>query len=334
MNIPDGEQGSDAHQHPPQPVAQTDQPQPESTTRMRNRTGALLLLVAFVLGLGSGYLLWGHSPAGEVSDQASVSSKQDSPVNQIDSPTGYTIPASFGDVGPQLLASGAIDYDRFVQVYEQAGRPLTEEHLRILTNGSGAPIVMDRENAYFLLNFFWALGLVNQNPLLEEGPMMRYSKGKIGRFASTGGWTIGVKPATVLYASTPIATLTPEQQARLEEVAGAVYRPCCNNPTAFPDCNHGMAMLGLLELMASQDANVDEMFKAAKYINAFWFPQQTLELAVFFKTAKGLDFAEVDARQIVGANFSSASGFRRAHQWLAANGLLEHTPNKGSSCGV
>jgi hypothetical protein len=44
--------------------------------------------------------------------------------------------------------------------------------------------------------------------------------------------------------------LTAEQQALVEEVAAEIYRPCCNNSTLFPDCNHGMAMLGFLELLA------------------------------------------------------------------------------------
>lgn len=78
-----------------------------------------------------------------------------------------------------------------MQVYQQAGQPLTEEQLKVLTEGSDTQIVMDRSNAYFLLNFFWALGLSNQNKLLDEGPMKQYSKGDIGGFASTGGWTIG-----------------------------------------------------------------------------------------------------------------------------------------------
>jgi len=137
-----------------------------------------------------------------------------------------------------------------------------------------------------------------------------------------------------LYSSVPIITLTQEQQTRLEEVAKAVYRPCCGNPTAFPDCNHGMAMLGLLELMASQDASVDEMFTAAKYANAFWFPQQTLELAIFFKASRGIDFADVGARQLVGAEVSSGSGFRAVHEWLVENKLLDQIPNTGSNCGV
>jgi hypothetical protein len=338
VNIPYNEQlpleSSDANEYPTEPVTETDHPQRKFIAEIRSRSVVLFLLVAFALGLGSGYLVWGRSLAGRATNEAIASSEQTAPANQVNIATEYTLPVSFGDIGPQLLAAGAIDYDSFVQVYEQAGRPLAKEQLKTLTKGSDAPIVINRENAYFLLNFFWALGLTNQNTLLEEGPMMQYSEGQIGRFASTGGWTIGAKSATALYASTPIITLTPEQQARLEEVASAVYRPCCNNPTSFPDCNHGMAMLGMLELMAFQDATIDEMFTAAKYANAFWFPQQTLEMAIFFKNTQGLDFAEVDAREFVGASVSSGSGFQTVHEWLVMNDLLDQVPSSGGSCGV
>jgi hypothetical protein len=95
-----------------------------------------------------------------------------------------------------------------------------------------------------------------------------------------------------------------------------------------------MAMLGLLELMASQDATVEEMFTAAKYINSFWFPQQTLELALLFKLNKNQDFADVDARELVGPNLSSGTGFQAVHQWAVANKLLDQLPGNGNSCGV
>ena len=42
--------------------------------------------------------------------------------------------------------------------------------------------------------------------------------------------------------------------------------------------------------MAAQDATTDEMFTAAKYANAFWFPQQSLEMAIFFQNSKGQPF--------------------------------------------
>jgi hypothetical protein len=255
-------------------------------------------------------------------------------MKEVNPPDGYNIAAVFGDVGSRLVAAGAIDMIKFAGLYQQQNQPLTDDQKTILSNGTNANVVFTPANAYFLLNFFWALGLTNQNAILTEGPMMRGGKDKISGFASTGGWTLGVKKATELFSSTKIMSLTDAQQARLLEVASAVYRPCCNNPTQFPDCNHGMAMLGLLELMASQDASINQMFKAAKYVNAFWYPQQMLEVATAFKFADNKDFSQVDARTLVGYQYSSISGFQSVHQWLSQNGLLEQAPGGGGSCGV
>jgi hypothetical protein len=292
---------------------------------------AFFILVVFLAGFSGGYF----------SGRQSLSTTE-SPfpggglvsVDEIYPPEGYTISAKFGNSGPQLLAAGAIDLQQFTELYQQVGSPLTDEQRDILTKGSGSPIVINEENAYFLLNFFWALGLTNQNPILTDGPMMSRGWEQAGNFASTGGWTLGTKASMDLYASVPILHLTKEQQERLLKVASVVYRPCCDNPTHFPDCNHGMAMLGLLELMASQDASEADMFNAAKYVNAYWFPQQTLEIATLLKSTQGVDFARADASQVVSNRYSSASGFSRVHQWLGENGLLEQSPNRGGSCGV
>lgn len=249
-------------------------------------------------------------------------------------PQGFTLPVKYGDVGPQLISSGAIDQKGFDQVFEQAGQPLSQQELEILTKGSSEQVVINQQNARFLLNYFWALGLVNKNAILDKGTIQSASKGIIEGYASTGGWTLGTKPVTALFSSTEILTLDPDQQRRVEDVAKTVYRPCCDNPTYFPDCNHGMAMLGLLELMASQNASVDEMYTAAKNVNAFWFPQQTLEQALYFKASKNQDYAAIDARDIVSVKYSSGSGFQQTHQWLAQNGLLDKGPKSGNNCGV
>jgi len=317
---------------------------PPRRKRLRENIGkyrALFILLSFLLGLGGGYLLGLRDLAG-VNVKGGTSNGSESQgvtdtstlVKQINPTAGFTLPAKYGNIGPQMLAAGAIDYDAFVGVYEKAGRPLDSEQIAILSNGSNAPVVFNPENAYFLLNFFWALGLANENPILTEGPMVQYSEGQIERFASTGGWTIAAKPITEVYASAPILSLSPAQQKLVQEVAERVYRPCCNNPTHFPDCNHGMAMFGMLELLASQGASADEMFTAAKYANAFWYPQQSLELAAFFKYSQNLDFDQVDSSLILGQNFSSATGFQTVHNYLASNGLLEQAPGSGNSCGV
>ena len=109
---------------------------------------------------------------------------------------------------------------------------------------------------------------------------------------------------TAVKAMTPMGRL-----GKAEEVAAAVYRPCCDNPTLFPDCNHGMAMLGLLELMASKNASLDEMFTTAKSVNAFWFPQQALEIAVYIKQrVDGVQARDDFPRDAGGGGPSSRGG--------------------------
>ena len=299
---------------------------------------ALIALITYIAGLASGYMLHGSARNGSNPDNGKAASGEHDEMSamfeQVNPPDGYELPIQYGDFAPKLVAAGLIDFAGFANLYREVGSPLTEQQNAILTEGSNAPIVINKENQHFLLNLFWALGLANQNRILTEGPMMRNGKEQVVNFASTGGWTLATKPVGELYASQSIISLTEEQQKRLEEVAAGVYRPCCDNPTHFPDCNHGMAMLGLLELMASQDASVDEMFEAAKYVNAFWFPQQSLELAVLFKTANNVEFAQADASQVVGKQLFSGSGFQAVHQWLVQNAKLDQAPNGGGSCAV
>lgn len=233
-----------------------------------------------------------------------------------------------------MINAGAFAYDAFVQVYDRAGQPLSEEQRAILQSGSDKLITIDHIDSYFLLNFFWALGLVNSNPILVSGALVANGGGQIDGYASTGGWELAVKPIHQLFSSASLVTLNVPQQSRLEEAVGAIYRPCCNNPTSFPDCNHGMAMLGLLEVMAAQSATVDEMLEAAKQVNTFWFPSQSQELALYYQSKNNLEFAAIPAREAVGSERFSGNGFAQVHEWLASNGKLNAPNQNGSSCGV
>lgn len=255
-------------------------------------------------------------------------------LESINPSEGFGINAVYGDLGPKLLAVGAIDFEKMKSLYEKGGLPLTEEQIKILKEGSGEKIKITPENSYFLLNFFWALGLVNKNVILDEGPMIKYGKDQIGNFASTGGWTLGTKKATELYSKSEIINLTAEQQKILEDFANNSYRPCCSNPVAFPDCNHGMAALAFGELMASQGSSVDEIFEAYKYFNSFWFPQTYFDIATYFKAKEGKDWNKVDARIVAGKDYSTPQGWQRVRQWLANNNLIEKTPSSGGGCGV
>lgn len=340
-----GTEPASAGPEPPAPDAVSEAPQQPSVDDLlaaerqrrtrRRRVGpafsAAILLVAFVLGLGSGYLLWGNTPEAQAQK---IEKSRAALAKQVNPDAGFELPVSFKNVGPQLISTGAIDEAQFVKLYQEKGKPLSDEQLKILHDAVDGHIKIDKSNSDFLLNFFWALGLVNKNPILETGEMVRDGRDKVGGFASTGGWTLGKKSPTELYSSVEIMKLTPEQQARVDEVSKNAYRPCCGNSTHFPDCNHGMALLGLLELMASQDATVDQMYTAAKQVNAFWFPDQMLEVATYFQAVDGKDFNAIDAKEVVSDKYFSGSGFQQTHQALLAKGLLPQARSGGQSCGV
>lgn len=275
------------------------------------------VLSALLLGLGGGYLLGlRHGAAPGVSPTL---------------PAAVTLPVRYGDLGPGLLQVGAIDPERLADELAGRGRPLSEAQRRLLKEGGDDAIQVDRDNGLFLLDLFWALGLTNRNPILTRGPMARSGGLEIGRFASTGGWKLGAKPSTELYASEPLVELTAAEQARLARVAHRVYRPCCDNPADFPDCNHGMAMLGMLTLLASGGSTEAQMFGAAAAANAVWYPQQYGELAVHFEAMKGTAIRDIDPRRLVSREVASGSGFRAVHESLAAAGLLAPAPSAGGS---
>ena len=252
--------------------------------------------------------------------------------DEINPTKGFEINVSYGDLGPKMIESGVIDLDKFKSTYEKGGSPLTTEQLQILTKGSNKKIIITRDNSYFLLNFFWAAGLANKTKILTEGEMTKY--GDAGNFASTGGWSLAKTAPMDYYAKSALIAMTPAQEDLVQKVAGNIYRPCCNNSTAFPDCNHGMALLSVLELMSANGATEKQMFEAGKYFNAFWFPGNYYDLALYFKNKEGKNFRDVPAQIILGKNYSSASGWSVAKKWLADKGIIEQPPKSGGSCGV
>lgn len=240
---------------------------------------------------------------------------------------GVVLPVKWNDLGRQLVESGVIDQQKFNELYASRGG-LSEADKKFLMDSNNGNIKITEENSGLWLNLFWALGLGSKNPILENGPMSDAQYGGVENFASTGGWTLAQGNTMDHYSRHNFFALTADQQALVEAVAKNIYRPCCDNATYFPDCNHGMAMLGLLELMAFQGASEKEMYQAALAINSYWFKDKYLTLAEFLKS-KNIKWQEVDPKNIVGAELSSASGFRRVMSQMEPR-----QPKSGGSCGV
>jgi len=247
---------------------------------------------------------------------------------------GVVLPVIWGDLGAKMTSVGVIDKNAFEDIYLSRGG-LSAQERKLLEGSDNGNIVINSKNSGFLLNLFWALGLGNKNAILENGPMTDKKYGGAGNFASTGGWTLSAGDSMDHYSRHRFIVLTLEQQALVEKVSKNIYRPCCGNSTYFPDCNHGMAMLGLLELMASQGVSENEMYEAALAVNSFWFPDTYLTIAKYMKS-KGVAWSSVDAKEVLGVNYSSGGGYKQlVERMKAAEGGDDGSrKNSGGGCSV
>ena len=260
---------------------------------------------------------------------ATQSAKQVSAAEEAVLPSnGVVLPVTWGDLGSKLVSVGAIDAEKFKAIYDQRGA-FTDEYKNLLLGQNNGKLKITNENAGYLLNLFWALGLASKNPILESGEMTNPAYGGAENFASTGGWIIAQGNVMNHYSKHKFFDLTSKQQALVEKVSKGIYRPCCGNSTHFPDCNHGMAMLGFLELMASQGATEQDMWKAALAVNSYWFPDTYLTIAAYMKS-KGVEWKDVSPQEMLGANYSSAQGYAR----IAAQVTQPQQQRGGSGCGV
>lgn len=218
---------------------------------------------------------------------------------------GFTLPISWGDLGPRLIAAGVIDEKKFRETVN-----LNSDEEKILKEGTEAPILINADNSQFVVDLLWAIGLAQKSDVYTEGPMGQEYKKEVGNFASTGGWTLAKGDAVNYLGKFELLDLSPEQQKRVSEIAKNVYRPCCGNSTWFPDCNHGMAALAAIEMMVAKNLSDKEIYQNVLKLNSFWFPGTYLTTATYF-LRQGIPWEKVDAKRVLSAEFSSGQGAAR-----------------------
>ncbi len=248
---------------------------------------------------------------------------------------GVELPVSWNDLGKKLTDAGVIDKAKFKKLYQDRNE-WNDEYEKLLSGNNPEKIVMTQENSAFLLNMLWALGLSQNSPILfDKTEMMnpQYSKDRApaSGFAATGGWSLAIGNAMDHYGKHNFFNLTPEQQALVDKMSRGIYRPCCGNSTHFPDCNHGMAMLGLLELMASQGASEQDMWKAALAVNSYWFPDTYVTIASYMKDKKGVEWKNVNPQEVLGVDYSSGQGYRNISSQVTP---VSGSSKGGSGCGI
>lgn len=246
-------------------------------------------------------------------------------IEQVLPKNGVRLSVRFNDVIVKMVEAGVIDKDKMLS--------LGTGYEKFLNGVNTEELVITKENATVLLNLLWPLGIANKTAVLSEGPMGTTYKNDVGNFASTGGWTLGKEEGGKLFNRFTIISLTPEQESQVKEMAENIYRSCCGNSTFFPDCNHGAAMLGFLELAISAGMNKEEIYKKAFYLNSFWFPQTYLDLANYFQVKEKKEWKNLDPKIILGQKYSSGQGYGAVRKEMQEMGILEKTQS-GASCGV
>lgn len=271
-----------------------------------NFLGICILISALIISGTIVYTARDKNTGPKVADAKTIAKLE----KMVLPPGGIELPVRWNDLGKQLADSGTIDLKKFEELYVQRGG-MDETAKKLLYESENGRIVINKDNADELLNLLWALGLANKNVILDKGPIndKKYG-GDPSKFASTGGWPLAKGNVMNHFSRHAMIPLTLEQQALVERTSQNIFRPCCGNSTFFPDCNHGMAMLALLELMASQGVSEGDMYRAALAANSYWFPDTYITIAQYLKT-KGIDWDEIKAKELLSANYSSASGFQK-----------------------
>lgn len=235
------------------------------------------------------------------------------------------------DLGPavaKLVEAGAIDPDKFRAAHERHG-PLPLWVGDVLEGKSHA-LILSAPHAPYNLNLLWPLGLATRTAFNDQSPI---AGDDLANFASTGGWTLGREEnGEAYFNAVDTLALDTAQEEAVHRLANGIFRPCCGNSAFFQDCNHGSAMLGLLELAALAGKHEAEMLGLAKTANGFWYPRQYVELALYFDAVEGLDWDETPADAVLSARYSSIRGYNEnVRAILLEKGLI--APQAGNRGG-
>src|SRR3989344_6568778 len=80
--------------------------------------------------------------------------------------TGVVLPIAWGDLGSRLVSAGVIDAVKLKSIYGEQGA-FTDEYKKLLLGQNDEQLKITNENAGYLLNLFWALGLASKNEILR-----------------------------------------------------------------------------------------------------------------------------------------------------------------------
>jgi len=250
--------------------------------------------------------------------------------SQVTPEAGIDVGVSFGNSIQKLIKAGALDPKKL----RSSSDGLPDWVEGVLTKPSTEAIRFSRDTALYLVDLLWPLGLSTKAAFNKKSPINTL---QIPGFASTGGWHLGrARNGYVYFNKIDAITMTVQQEAMVLEAATRMFRPCCDNSTFYQDCNHGSALLGLMELAASQGATAERLYQIALVANSYWFQNEYAETALYFSHFEARSWDRVVPQIILGADYSSLSGWRRNvdDRLSQANVTLPPAPMDSAVCGI
>ncbi len=303
-----------------------------------------LVVIGVVIALSALYILnllpFGHSQVNNLVDPLQVSPTQtldtlslERLVNVIYPAGGFELPITWGGSVKQLIASGALNETTLIYSVLKSNETITPYEEEIMSGTYSGYVYINSSNAEFFLNVLWSIGVNDNNSIITKGPLSSY--GNPYQYASTGGY---LPLGRLKLAGLNLINLTAAQENEVMDVSAAAFRPCCDNPAMFPDCNHGAAELALIEMMAAQGYNESQIFTVLQRFLSEYFPQNMFEEAVIY-AAHGINFSSVPANVTIGRSLFSASGQQNVAAYIQKYGLLQggsssSTSGSSNSCSA
>lgn len=300
----------------------------DQVKRGLTRRRVILLAAAGTIGLSAEFGATAIRRSGRTRAVAKLATdvyEQVVPEKGID--TGVT----FGEAIQKVIAADALDPEKL----RAQRHPLPHWVERLLTDPSEEPIVFTRDRAPYLVNLLWPIGLSNRAVFNSESPI---NTDHLSGFASIGGWTLGRAPNGSAYFDAVDAVPLTDGQAFLAlAIATNTFRPCCDNNTFFQDCNHGSAVLGLIELAVAQGMTADAVYQLALAANSYWFPEQYARTAQYFSRLQNRSWTRISSPLVLSATLSSLSGWKQhvdAPLWQAGLSPPVNPSARPEACGL
>ncbi len=245
--------------------------------------------------------------------------------NEVYPAGGFVLPVKWGDIVKGLINLGVLNETALIDAVLESNQTLTRYEAGIMSGTYNGYIHTNASDSEFVLLVLWSLGISNNNTIITKGPLSTY--GNPDQYASTGGY---LPLGKLEIGRLNLVNLTSEQQSEAVDVAAGTFRPCCDNPAMFPDCNHGAAELALIEMMASQGFNESQMFVVLQEFLSEYYPQNMFEVGVVY-ASHGINFSSVPANMAVGRTLFSASGSQNVGSYIQRYGLLQSDSGSSSS---